>query len=48
MTIDTGPWPATLNHEFYSIVTEALDKTRKLRRLVLILESDIVSVRAYP
>ncbi|EUC61481.1 F-box protein [Rhizoctonia solani AG-3 Rhs1AP] len=38
---DTGAWPTHLNHEFYSIVRDALDRTRNLRRLVLLLDSDI-------
>jgi hypothetical protein len=41
---DTGAWPTRLNHEFYSIVKDALDRTRNLRRLVLLLDSDIVRV----
>ncbi|KAJ1301249.1 hypothetical protein OPQ81_003657 [Rhizoctonia solani] len=41
LTLDTGAWPAHLNHEFYSIVRDALDKTRNLRRLILLLDSDI-------
>ncbi|KAF8752330.1 Cyclin [Rhizoctonia solani] len=41
---DTGAWPTRLNHEFYSIVKDALDRTRNLRRLALLLDSDIVRV----
>ncbi|KAH7337465.1 hypothetical protein B0J17DRAFT_706867 [Rhizoctonia solani] len=44
LTLDTGAWPTHLNHEFYSIVRDALDRTRNLRRLVLLLDSDIVRV----
>ncbi|CAE6424378.1 unnamed protein product [Rhizoctonia solani] len=44
LTLDTGAWPTRLNHEFYSIVKDALDRTRNLRRLALLLDSDIVRV----
>ncbi|CAE7185423.1 unnamed protein product [Rhizoctonia solani] len=44
LTLDTGAWPTRLNHEFYSIVRDALDRTRNLRRLVLLLDADIVRV----
>ncbi|CAE6431157.1 unnamed protein product [Rhizoctonia solani] len=44
LTLDTAAWPTHLNHEFYSIVRDALDRTRNLRRLVLLLDSDIVRV----
>ncbi|KAG8691275.1 hypothetical protein FRC11_005356 [Ceratobasidium sp. 423] len=44
LTLDTGAWPTQLNHEFYSIVRDALDRTRNLRRLVLLLDSDIVRI----
>ncbi|CAE6402715.1 unnamed protein product [Rhizoctonia solani] len=44
LTLDTGAWPTRLNHEFYSIVKDALDRTRNLRRLALLLDSDIVRI----
>ena len=45
--LDCARWPATLNEALYLIAAKALDKTRRLRRLVLMLDSDQVSIRVY-
>ncbi|KAF8607373.1 hypothetical protein BDV93DRAFT_542311 [Ceratobasidium sp. AG-I] len=40
LTLDCARWPPTLNETLYFIAAKALDKTRRLRRLALMLDSD--------
>jgi hypothetical protein len=42
VALDSAQWPKSLNSKFSSVLEKALDKTRKLRRLSLVLDTDKV------